>query len=102
MKKHLCILFITLLSFASFATPPNYAYFSSESLPSQPGQFPCSYFSTNSPNVADYLTLATNTTGPLPFQPGPSWDFSQLQQPNESVLRTDILAPGDAMNGDQF
>jgi hypothetical protein len=76
--------------------------FSATNLPSQLGQYNCSYFSTNNLNVAAMLTLTTNSGGLGPPGQGPTWDFSQPQQTNETVLRTDIIAPAKGMDGGHF
>jgi hypothetical protein len=76
--------------------------FSATNLPSQLGQYNCSYFSTNNLNVAAMLTLTTNSGGLGPPDQGPTWDFSQLQQTNETVLRTGIISPANGMDGGSF
>jgi hypothetical protein len=79
--------------------------FTTNSLPCQFGEYNCSYYSTNV-DVADMLVLATSNSVPLPPGGGTNvvqhWDFSKAQQPYESVLRIDIIAPQDGANGGQF
>jgi len=76
--------------------------FSATNLPSQIGEYNCSYFSTNNVNVPTMLMLITNSGVGIPPGGGPTWDFSQVQQGNESILRTDIIPPSSGMDGDQF
>ncbi len=99
MKKLLSVYSGLLLSLCA---PAANLHFSAINLPSQVGQYNCSYFSTNNLNVAAMLTFTTNSSGPLPPATGPTWDFSQLQQAGESVLRTDIIQPAEGMDGGSF
>ncbi|HEX9045514.1 MAG TPA: hypothetical protein VF988_00690 [Verrucomicrobiae bacterium] len=48
------------------------------------------------------LTLVTNGGGIVPPSIGPTWDFSQVQQTNEVLLRTDIIAPASGGNSSSF
>lgn len=82
-----------VLSFLSLAVPAlAQQVFSSTSLPGAIGQYVRAYYSTNV-NVAALLAL---TNGPE------QWDFSQPQQPDESVMRTDIVGPNDAGDAGDF
>ncbi len=97
MKKLLCLccgmVFCLNVSADFYAT----------NLPSQIGEYNCSYFSTNNVNVPAMLAFTTNAGGGLtPPGTGPTWDFSQLQQTQEAVLRTDIIAPSNGMDGRDF
>lgn len=105
MKTELAVLLGSLLSLAASAQ----VAFTVSSLPSQVGQYNCSYYSTNNLNVSAMLTLSTNNPGG-PTPPGgngsngvaQTWDFSQLEQINETVLRTDIISPADGPDGADF
>src|SRR5580698_9166829 len=102
MKTHLYFCIIVLTGLCAQAQP----IFTTNSLPSQIGQSNFSYFSTNI-DVTAMLELDTNNLSPPPPSDGATtvaqyWDFSQAQQPYESVLRTDIIAPQDGANNEQF
>jgi hypothetical protein len=97
MKKLLCF-----CSGMMFCLTVN-ADFCATNLPSLVGEYNCSYFSTNNLNVPAMLTLTTNSGGGLtPPGLGPVWDFSQPQQSQETILRTDIIAPANGMDGGSF
>lgn len=98
-KKILLLYSVLLLGLCAHAAG---LHFSATNLPSLAGEYNCSYFSTNNVNVEAMLTFVTNSTGLLPSPTGPTWDFSQLQQTNEAILRTDIIAPADGMDGGSF
>jgi hypothetical protein len=66
--------------------------FSSSSLPGNVGQYVRAYYSTNV-NVASMLALTKGAQ---------NWDFSQPQQPYETVQRTDIVSPDDAGDEGSF
>jgi hypothetical protein len=66
--------------------------FSAGDLPSHTGQYSRMYFSTN----VDLSTLLGQPGGPR------RWDFSQTQQPNESVRRTDVVTTDDGGQGASF
>jgi hypothetical protein len=85
MKIRRFICSLLLLAVPAGAQPA----FSSSSLPSTAGQYVRAYYSTNV-NVASLLALTNGAQ---------YWDFSQPQQPNETILRTDIVSPDD--NDDQ-
>jgi hypothetical protein len=76
--------------------------FSTNSLPCQVGEYNCSYYSADI-DVSDMLSL-TNSGPSLPGETNvlQYWDFSQPEEPSESVLRTDIVAPEDGANSDLF
>jgi hypothetical protein len=78
--------------------------FTTNSLPSQFGEYNRSYYSTNV-NVTAMLALSTNGP-PLPGggsnAVSQSWVFSGAQQPSETVLRVDIIEPKDGANGGLF
>lgn len=76
--------------------------FSASGLPWQAGDSNSSYFSTNNSQVAAMLTLTTNASGITPPGLGPIWDFSQLQQSNETLVRADMVAPAEGMDGGCF
>ncbi len=101
MKKLLCTCLVVPLGLSVNAASQFHFY--ATNLPSQTGTYNCSYFSTNSQNVAAMLTLTTNSSGGL-IPPGtePTWDFSQAQQASESILRTDIISPAAGMDGSSF
>lgn len=97
MKKLLCLCSGIMLC------PTIKADFYATNLPSLIGEYNCSYFSTNNLNVPAMLTLTTNSGGGLtPPGLGPIWDFSQPQQSQETILRTDIIAPSNGMDGGNF
>jgi len=101
MKPHLYFCISVLTGLCAQAQP----IFTTNSLPCQFGEYNCSYYSTNV-DVTNMLALATtNIFPPLPGE-GTNveqyWDFSEAQQPYESVLRTDIIAPQDGANSGQF
>ena len=78
--------------------------FTTNSLPCQFGECSSSYYSTNV-DVSQMIALSTNL---VPAPPGqqPSveqyWDFSEGQQPYESVLWTDIIVPQNGGDSGQF
>jgi len=78
------------------------AQFYATNLPSVYGEYNCSYFSTNNLNVPDMLMLITNSGGLTPPGTGPTWDFSQAEQSQETILRTDIIAPTNGMDYSYF
>lgn len=88
MKIRHITLSLLLLVVPAVAQPVFY----STNLPSTTGQYVRAYYSTNV-NVAPLLAL---TNG------GQYWDFSQPQQANETILRTDIVSPNDAGDGGSF
>jgi hypothetical protein len=101
MKKLLSICFGIGFGSSIFAAGST---FSATNLPSVAGQYNCSYYSTDNPNVPAMLTLTTNPPvggPPLPGT-GATWDFSQPQQPGETILRTDIISPANGMDGGSF
>jgi hypothetical protein len=100
MKKLLSICSALLFGLSVDAAQVHFV--ASTSLPSQVGQYNSSYISTDNPNVPAMLAFITNSSGPLPTSPGPTWDFSQAQQDTETILRTDIIAPADGPDGDSF
>jgi hypothetical protein len=96
-------LFFCLSTMASVSAPAQ-TTFTTNSLPCQFGEDYCSYYSTNV-NVTAMLALATNGAPPVPgggTNVSQFWDFSQAEQPCETVLRTDIIAPEDGANSGQF
>jgi hypothetical protein len=101
MKLHLYFCISVLAGLCAQAQP----FFTTNSLPCQFGEYNCSYYSTNV-DVADMLYLATtNSAPPLPGEGtnvAQYWDFSTAQQPYETVFRTDIIAPEDGANSEQF
>ena len=66
--------------------------FTAADLPSQPGQYSRAYISTN----VDVSALIGAPGGPR------RWDFSQPQQPGETIRRLDITAPNDGGHGSSF
>jgi hypothetical protein len=105
MKKQLTVLLGILLTFSASAQ----VVFTVSSLPSLIGDYNCSYYSTNSLNVMTMLNLNTNNSPILPDPKGEVsnsipqiWNFSQLEQTNESVLRTDIISPANGPDGGDF
>jgi hypothetical protein len=102
MKKHLPVCLGLLLGLSATAQPIFYA----TNLPSQVGGYNRSYYSTDSAYVAAMLALYTNSTGGINPPLGPKspqiWDFSQVQQPSETVLRTDLIAPSAGPDGGSF
>jgi hypothetical protein len=102
MKKLFSICSTILFVVSIHASVTNVFHFSAINLPSQIGEYNCSYYSTNNLNVAAMLTLVTNNTGPTPPPEEPTWDFSQLQQSGETVLRTDIISPTNGVDGSFF
>ncbi len=83
---------------------PAQTTFTTNSLPCQFGEYNRSYYSTNV-NVTGMLALATNGGPPPPggcTNVAQNWNFSNAQQPYETVLRTDIIAPEDGANSGQF
>lgn len=79
------------------------AQFYATNLPGVYGEYNLSYFSTNNLNVPAMLTLTTNSgAGVLPPPSGPTWDFSQKEQSQETLLRTDIIAPSNGIDGTDF
>lgn len=83
--------------------------FTTNSLPSQPGDYSYSYFSTDV-NVSAMLALNTNADTNAPPPPGgPTsngvpqfWKFSQAQQSEETVQRTDIISASAGEDGSDF
>jgi hypothetical protein len=81
--------------------------FTTNSLPSQVGEYNCSYYSANV-DTASLLMICTNAGSPPPPPPGGTstvpqyWDFSQPQQSNETIMRTDIIAPASGPDGGDF
>jgi hypothetical protein len=78
--------------------------FTTNDLPCQIGQYNCCYLSSNV-DVSGYLSLGTNSAPPIPGGTTPIlqfWEFSQDQQPSESILRTDIISPTNGANGNSF
>lgn len=98
MKIHHCLHLCILLTASAEAQ-----VFTTNSLPCQIGEYSTAYFASNV-DVAPLLALANS--GP----PGPGfgtniaqiWDFSKPLQPNEAVLRTDIIQPQNGNNGGLF
>ena len=66
--------------------------FTAADLPSQPGQYSRAYISTS----VDVSGLVGSPGGPQ------RWDFSQPQQPGETVRRMDVTAPSDGGHGSSF
>jgi hypothetical protein len=66
--------------------------FTAADLPSQPGQYSRAYISTN----VDVSSLLGAPGGPQ------RWDFSQPQQPGETIRRMDVTAPSDGGHGSSF
>lgn len=100
MKKLLSVCSVILFG---LSVPAAGFHFSATNLPSLAGEYNCSYFSTNNLNVPAMLTITTNVPGGMtPPSTGPIWDFSALQQTGETVLRTDIIAPANGMDGGSF
>lgn len=79
------------------------APFTTNSLPAQAGEYNCSYYSSNV-DVAPLLALSTNASLPplLGGAPLQQWNFGAAEQPDESVLRTDIIAPANGGNSGSF
>jgi hypothetical protein len=102
MKKLRTFGFAILFGWSAIASGTNSLFFSATNLPSRIGEYNLSYFSTNNVNVAAMLTLVTNSGGLSPTSAGPTWDFSQAEQPTETVLRTDIISPADGTDGTDF
>jgi hypothetical protein len=103
MKKLLVASLGLLLGLAATASVTNEYYFTTASLPSQPGEYNLSYISTANGSVPAMLALTTNSAGGLiPPTSGQTWDFSQPQQLNESIQRTDIIAPANGMDSSYF
>jgi hypothetical protein len=75
--------------------------FTTEDLPSQIGQYNCSYFSSNV-DVSRYVTLVTNGPPPIGDVVQQIWSFSGGQKPYESILRTDIISSTMGANGSYF
>jgi hypothetical protein len=84
-KLILYLVFNLLLSITS----PAQTTFLASSLPSQPGECNYSYFSSNV-DVTSFLALDTSAPPGMPGGAGAMpqyWDFSQPQQPYETVLQ---------------
>ncbi len=88
MKKYI----FPLLNVLCCASAEAQVNFTASSLPSQAGQYYRAFYSTNV-NAAPLLALTNGAQ---------LWDFSQPQQPNETILRTDIIAPGSGADGGSF
>lgn len=66
--------------------------FTAADLPSQPGQYSRAYISTS-----------VDVSGLIGVPGGPQrWDFSQPQQPGETIRCMDVTAPGDGGHGSSF
>jgi len=103
MKKLLALVAGLLLGWSATASVTNRFAFYASTLPSQDGDYNCSYFSTNNLDVAAMLVLTTNSSGGIvPPMTGQFWDFSQLQQTNEIIVRADIVNPADGTDSGDF
>jgi hypothetical protein len=108
-SNHLSALFCgwLLMSFLSGALPSDaQPVFPASGLPTVPGEYSTSYFSSNI-NVSNLLVLTTNVfEGPPGFgyitNIAQTWDLSQAQQKDESILRTDIIAATSGANYSYF
>ncbi len=96
----ICLLFTVLLS----TTSPAQTSFLATSLPSQPGECNYSYFSSNV-DVTSFLALDTSAPPGMPGGAGAMpqyWDFSQPQQPYETVLQVNIVPAANGGDSEYF
>lgn len=98
LSKWLLIVYTVLISQVGQAQ----VKFTQRDLPSQPGDYNCSFISSNV-DVSLYLKLTTNGA-PFPNRGSNSqvWTFSEVQHPDERFMRTDIIAPDAAPNAGSF
>jgi hypothetical protein len=89
-QKNVSILVSALLGYC--LSVPAQTVFHSSSLPGHIGDYSRAYLSTNV-NISALIAPGTNAQ---------RWDISQLQQPDELIQRTDIVAADDGGNQASF